>query len=443
MTFTARLGSLVVPQIQSGRFPYISKVYEPAGLGIGLSLARPRRWNTRIDVTLILRKIAIIDRLRYSIEWNLEFIRVVPDHSPIFEFAREGSLDNVKEMFATGRATAKDVTRFGITLLHIASKPGNEKMVQLLIYEGAEINASDEDGETPLHRALEFNNNYNVAKKLIEYGADLASKTSEGDTPLHNTFSDTIAEIVSKDFHIEATSSNSQGTSTSHFFAQSSRTTLDVFRKGRQFDLANLWSRDNLGRTCLHFAVSAGNLSILPYLLEQASSTEVQGKDFKGRRPLHYAAQSSRAVHVITMLIDRGCDLYAVDDMGQTAMHWAAHWKRIDAAKMLAALDLEKRQVQPRKDGKFPSDLVCIENEPVLHEFLRSLDPVKKVVLRTSVRRRCIGSQRVPLKTFIGGMYTLVLSKAMLFLILLTAVINWRRGQGPERESGECKSEPI
>lgn len=218
--------------------------------------------------------------------------------------------------------------------------------------------------------------------------------------------------------------------STSHFFAQSSRTALDVFRKGRQFDLANLWSRDNLGRTCLHFAVSAGNLSILPYLLEQASSTDIKRRDFKGRQPLHYAAQSSRAVQVIDMLIDWGCDLYAVDEMGQTAMHWAVYWKQIDAAKRLAVLDLEKRQVQPGKDSKSPWDLVCIQNEPVPYEFLKSLDPYKEAEIRMAVRRRSVGSQHIPSKAQIGGMYTTILSIGVLVLLLLTALIIEQREPG-------------
>lgn len=374
----------------------------------------------RIEVTF---KIAIINRNRYRVHWNLDFIRVVPDHSPVFESARRGSVDEVKAMFAAGKATAKDVTRFGITLLHIASKPGNEEVVQLLIDEGAEINAADEDGETPLHRALEFNKNYNVARKLIENGADLANKTTDGGTPLHNLFSDTIAEVVSKDFGIEATATNSQGMSTSHFFAQSSRTTLDVFRKGRQFDLVTLWSRDNLGRTCLHFAVSAGNLSILPYLLDQASSAEIKRRDFRGRQPLHYAAQSSRAVQVIDMLVDRGCDLYAVDEMGQTAMYWAAYWRQIDAAKRLAALDLEKRQVQPRKDGQFPWSLVSMEEEPVMYEFLKSLDPSKDAEIRTVVGRPPVGSRRIPSKVQIGNVNTVILSMGVSILLLLIALI--------------------
>lgn len=126
LTLTARGGPLIVPQIRSGRSSYTSKGDEPAGFGVGLSLARPRRWTTRIEVALILRKIATMNRNQYSLDWNLDFIRVVPDHSPIFESARKGSIDEVKEMFATGKATAKDVTRFGITLLHTASKPGNE-----------------------------------------------------------------------------------------------------------------------------------------------------------------------------------------------------------------------------------------------------------------------------------------------------------------------------
>lgn len=48
------------------------------------------------------------------------------------------------------------------------------------------VNAKDEDGYTPLHRAC-YNNNIELAKLLIQYGADLNAQTDFKWTPLHSS----------------------------------------------------------------------------------------------------------------------------------------------------------------------------------------------------------------------------------------------------------------
>ena len=43
---------------------------------------------------------------------------------------------------------------FSITPLHFASAKGHKEIAELLIAEGAEVNAKDEDGKTPLDYAI-------------------------------------------------------------------------------------------------------------------------------------------------------------------------------------------------------------------------------------------------------------------------------------------------
>ena len=42
----------------------------------------------------------------------------------------------------------------GMTPLHLAAEYGRNQVVELLIAKGADVNAEDEDGETPLNRAI-------------------------------------------------------------------------------------------------------------------------------------------------------------------------------------------------------------------------------------------------------------------------------------------------
>lgn len=55
-------------------------------------------------------------------------------------------------------------------------------MARLLIERGAQVDARDEDEDTPLHMVA-WKNSVDVAKLLIEYGADLNAKDESGRTP--------------------------------------------------------------------------------------------------------------------------------------------------------------------------------------------------------------------------------------------------------------------
>ena len=66
------------------------------------------------------------------------------------------------------------------TLLHKASKQGDLMAVQYLIKVGAQINAIDEHGRTPLH----FARTSEIATLLIQNGAQIDAKDRNGWTQL-------------------------------------------------------------------------------------------------------------------------------------------------------------------------------------------------------------------------------------------------------------------
>ena len=60
---------------------------------------------------------------------------------------------------------------------------------QLLLTQGAEINAKNDKGRTPLHNAAE-DNATETAQLLLTQGAEINAKNDKGLTPLHDAARD-------------------------------------------------------------------------------------------------------------------------------------------------------------------------------------------------------------------------------------------------------------
>ena len=68
----------------------------------------------------------------------------------------------------------------GTTLLHIASEQINEpEIIDLLVKSGANVNAHDAEGFTPLHMAA-IHGNLKIVKKLVDLEADVNIVTTDG-----------------------------------------------------------------------------------------------------------------------------------------------------------------------------------------------------------------------------------------------------------------------
>lgn len=77
----------------------------------------------------------------------------------------------------------------GSTPLHCATWKGHERLVQVLLEHGADVNATNNNdhwGTTPLHAAAHGNQRA-IAELLIKHGADIHAKNLNGRTPLQET----------------------------------------------------------------------------------------------------------------------------------------------------------------------------------------------------------------------------------------------------------------
>ena len=73
----------------------------------------------------------------------------------------------------------------GRTPLHSAAGNGNAELVRRLLVNGANPNAKNKDGGTPLHDAARLGANADTISALLEAGADIDARDNFGNTPLH------------------------------------------------------------------------------------------------------------------------------------------------------------------------------------------------------------------------------------------------------------------
>ena len=84
----------------------------------------------------------------------------------------------------------------GETPLHRAGHNKNPTVVEMLLAAGAEIEARDEYGETPLHRAAQWSGNPAVVELLLSAGADPNARDHNGDTPLKYAKHGDVIELL-------------------------------------------------------------------------------------------------------------------------------------------------------------------------------------------------------------------------------------------------------
>lgn len=70
---------------------------------------------------------------------------------------------------------------YGHSALHIAALKGKTEIAKVLLQNQAEINACDDNAQTPLHFSVEFPE---MTKMLLEQGAAINRVNKYGDTPL-------------------------------------------------------------------------------------------------------------------------------------------------------------------------------------------------------------------------------------------------------------------
>ena len=118
--------------------------------------------------------------------------KAITTHQSVFD----GNIRAIKQHLDAGSDVEAKDDKFVGTFLHWASAGGQKEIVELLISKGADVNATDGDGDTALHLAGSTTASIEIAELLISKGADVNAQTNVA--PFYQTPLDLITDRETK-----------------------------------------------------------------------------------------------------------------------------------------------------------------------------------------------------------------------------------------------------
>jgi ankyrin repeat protein len=259
---------------------------------------------------------------------------------------------------------------FGDSLANLGAKSENERVLALLIDRGVDVNGVDQFGRCPLRTAAAINTNLAVLRLLINAGADLNAVDQHGANACVFACSNPNEQVL-----------------------ETLLAAGGAMTKGR------------LSVTPCQLAASNRNEALMKRVIELGFlETNATAADCK--TPLHRASEHASAA-VVSLLLDNGANIHAVDRKFHNVCHFAAKNHDADVMRLLIAKGARFRApFEPETDytpfcaaveaDNF--DVVCLlaeagvdvgaecrTDQPLIHTAARSKDTR---VLRFLIRHR-------------------------------------------------------
>jgi ankyrin repeat protein len=246
-----------------------------------------------------------------------------PGSTPLHRAALRGDAESVAALIGSG-ADVNATNNAGATPLHYGV--GSDRIVDLLLKAGANPNACSIAGNTPLHSAAARPDAFNQVKQLLDAGAQVDAvrpPASPGDNP-QTPLSLAAYQAEERTVRLLLDRGAAPGLSNSIAVANAAFA-------GRKQVLEWLVDRggsvncsDGFAGHALNIALYAQHRHLAPYLLEKGADLHQKSHFGEPVPPIVWSAYSETAdLDVTRALLGRGVDVNEPSDAGSTALSWA------------------------------------------------------------------------------------------------------------------------
>lgn len=269
----------------------------------------------------------------------------------------------------------------GLTPLHRACRMGlysgwgRSDLLRALVAAGANVDAKSSRGESALELAVRLGD-YRTTTTLLSFGANISS-----DEPglAHVAASHGHARLCAALLEAGAPSVDSRGRTFLHAAATvaarhrvDARRRVDVLEWGAARS-ASVNHQDRLGKTALHEAGAGREPNLVERLIRLNARLDLRDED--GATALHVAVRAAMAsptapLRIMTMLLEAGADPDVRDGFGDTALHLAARARRPSIVRLLVRFAANLRVSNEARET--PEMLIAamgfaLDSRPPLH----------------------------------------------------------------------------
>ncbi|KAL7800940.1 ankyrin repeat-containing domain protein [Trichoderma afarasin] len=220
---------------------------------------------------------------------------------------------------------AKTKAKDEATPLHIAAEHGPSEAIELLCGLGADLNALDDFGQTPLLISI-YKKKWDIAELLIKAGADVDADERKGYAPLLGAViggSDRIVQLLLK-----------------------AKVDVDAVDEG--------------GYSPLHLAVSQHQLKILQQLLNAGAKIDAVS-EYRNQTPLHIAVRNKYR-DIVKILLEKGASTTLYNSLDFSPLQHSLYIGNLELVQDFVAHDKKssvKAVLEKGKDGNTPMHTLC------------------------------------------------------------------------------------
>ncbi|XP_032087505.1 poly [ADP-ribose] polymerase tankyrase-2 isoform X3 [Thamnophis elegans] len=272
----------------------------------------------------------------------------------LLESARSGNEEKLMALLTPLNVNCHASDGRKSTPLHLASGYNRVKIVQLLLQHGADVHAKDKGDLVPLHNACSYGH-YEVTELLVKHGACVNAMDLWQFTPLHEAASKNRVEVCSLllSYGADPTLLNCHNKSTidlaptpqlkerlayefkGHSLLQAARESdVNRVKKHLSLEIVN-FKHPQTHETPLHCAAASPypkRKQVCELLLRRGANINEKTKDFL--TPLHVASEKAHN-DVIEVVVKHEAKVNALDNLGQTSLHRAAHCGHLQTCRLL------------------------------------------------------------------------------------------------------------